>query len=161
MAEYARWYKPVVILNGLVFLVFVTALISGGENGEIIGTYAGLIAVILFGIWFWHMKSIQAKSLEDDTKYHNQPYQEEILTSCTKCGTKDSKILGGLCSACLKQKEGKEREQKVDPKKVNYYQLLDVKENASQDEIKKKWKVLAKEFHPDINDSTIAQDEGL
>lgn len=105
------------------------------------------------------MKSIQAKSLEDDTKYHNQPYQEEILTSCTKCGTKDSKILGGLCSACLKQKEGKEREQKVDPKKVNYYQLLDVKENASQDEIKKKWKVLAKEFHPDINDSTIAQDE--
>lgn len=160
MVEYARWYKPVIILNGLVFLVAFTALISGGENGEIIGSYGGLIGVILFGIWFWHMKTIQAKSLQGDTKYHNQPHQEKTHINCTKCGNSDSKLVEGLCSKCLKQNKDQRNKKKDTPKKVNYYQLLNVNENASQDEIKKRWKEIAMEIHPDrTGDSSIAEDE--
>ena len=160
MAEHARWYKPVIILDGLVFLVTITAAVSGGENGETIGTYGGLIALTLFGIWFWHMKSIQAKSLQGNKKYSNPAFQKQ--TKCTKCGNEDSKIIKGLCSKCLKQNEELEKEQigKDTLNKVNYYQLLNVNENASQNEIKKRWKELAIELHPDRNqNSSISEDE--
>ncbi len=162
MIKYARWYKPVIILDGLVLLVAFTALISGGENGEIIGSYGGLIGVILFGIWFSHMKSIQSKSLYGNTKFNNQPYQEKTSINCIRCGNKDSELLEGLCSKCQKENEDKERERnmKKSTKSVNYYQLLNVAENATQDEIKKRWRELALEFHPDREpNSTIVEDE--
>ncbi len=166
MIKYARWYKPVIILDGLVLLVAFTALISGGENGEIIGSYGGLIGVILFGIWFSHMKSIQSKSLYGNTKFNNQPYQEKTSINCIRCGNKDSELLEGLCSKCQKENEDKERERnmkkstKRSTKSVNYYQLLNVAENATQGEIKKRWRELALEFHPDREpNSTIVEDE--
>ncbi len=165
MCEYARWYKPVVILDGLVFLVVFTAIISGGENGEIIGSYGSIIALLLFGLWFWHMKSVQAKSLRKDNQYYNQPHQEKISITCAICGNKDSNINEGLCPKCQKQtqymKEKQMEQNKVNTsKKVNYYQLLNVDENASQDNIQKRWRELAKEFHPDkAPNSSIAEDE--
>lgn len=163
MTEYARWYKPVIILDGLVFLVAFTAIISGGENGEIIGSYGGLIGVVLFFIWFWHMKSKQTKS-SYKIKYSNQPHQEKTPILCTRCGNENSSNSEGLCSNCLKEKKDKEREQrekdmKRSTKSANYYQLLNVAENATQDEIKKRWRELAKEVHPDSNNSSIAEDE--
>ena len=34
----------------------------------------------------------------------------------------------------------------------NYYDILGVKQNATQDEIKKAYKIKAKRFNPDAND---------
>jgi hypothetical protein len=159
LVEYARWYKPVIILDGLVFLVAFTALISGGENGEIIGSYGGFIGMLLFGVWFWHMKSVQTKSLQGNKKYTNQAFQEQ--TKCTKCGYDGSEIIKGLCSQCFKENEKLKKEQKKkNEKKVNYYQLLNVNERASMDEIKNRWREIAKEYHPDrASGSSIAEDE--
>jgi len=131
MAEYARWYKPVMILSGLALLVTFTALISGGENGRIIGNSAGLISVILFGIWFWHMKSVQAKSLQDGT---GSPIKQDA-------------------------EDKQERKEQVDSTRSNFYQLLGVSKNASQHEIKKKFDVLALKYHPDQDNSSIAEQQ--
>ena len=35
----------------------------------------------------------------------------------------------------------------------NYYQILGVKRDASQDEIKKAYRALAKKYHPDANEN--------
>lgn len=38
----------------------------------------------------------------------------------------------------------------------NYYQILGVSQNASLEEIKKRYKELAKKYHPDINKNSNA-----
>ncbi len=40
---------------------------------------------------------------------------------------------------------------------VNYYAVLDLSENATEDDIRKAYRRLAKKFHPDVNSSPDAQ----
>ena len=37
---------------------------------------------------------------------------------------------------------------------INYYELLNINKNATEEEIKKAYRTMAKKYHPDINKST-------
>ena len=39
---------------------------------------------------------------------------------------------------------------------INYYELLNINKNATEEEIKKAYRTMAKKYHPDINKSTEA-----
>jgi uncharacterized membrane protein len=163
MTEYARWYKPVIILNGLVFLVAFTALISGGENGKIIGMYGGLIGAMLFGIWFWHMKSIQVKSLQGDIKHSTRQEEQKRYAKEQRRHEEDSQRRYEEEQREQRRHEEEQRQEDRNDKPNStlrtFYDILEVNETATSSEIKKAYREWIKFYHPDKFESKSPEDK--
>ena len=134
----------------------VDGAVESLAESDLIIVFAVAVAIIISVLIFLARDSIFRKKTEYDTeewaskknrdyeKYHSEWMSDEIsFERKGKNKLSDEEFQKSLLHKNL----------------PDYYTVLDVQKNASQDEIKRKFRLLAKEWHPDRKQSNDAEEK--